>query len=821
MTVQTLSVSFDPYIRAGWALVPIPPQTKGPILSGWNKRENCITNPEQVPIGHGVGLAHAYSSTCSIDIDDLGESTRMLAEQGIDLQALLDAPDAVQIHSGNPGHAKLIYALPFALPSKKISFKASDGQNKVAYEFRCASASGTTVQDVLPPSIHPVTLKPYQWAGKGSWQHLPPLPDALLALWQGIIDQDAERTIRNTDDLPASWEEITSALYTIPASCGNDDWVTVGMALHQAGTASGQLDQAQALYDEWSSTGGDKYKGPRDVATRWRSFKADPEGIKLGSLFHLAKQHGWVRPVPDVSHLFQSATPVTPQVLHDMLNMGVRPPKLDLSRFPSWLTTYAKEIGITRGCDPIIAIWAGMAAMSGAADARIKLELAPGYKVSPVIWVMTIGDPSDKKSPASGPLIEPLKDFEVEDRKPYKARHLMWQAQEAARAAEAKAYFQWTASADEQLANSVQPHVRELGDEPKELRLLVNDTTSAKLVQVVRGNEQGVLAAFDELSGWMRRVNDTKGPEDRAVWIAGYEAKPYTVDRVGGGTIFLDHHAVSIYGNIQPEIYRRELRRLSEDGTMQRFIPVMVDPELTRMPALSDRLVPAAMEYDLMLRRTRTLPITTYYLSDGAREQWTMFGEWYYAFRNDERLVKADSIYMTALGKLEGTVGRIACLLHIMADPYSPEVSAQTMADACYIGRRFVVPSLRYAFNELLEKESYSTWLIDRLIQTAGEVDSVTLNELRHGSRRRFKDAPQQLVDQEILGLMEVIEAHGWVTLVNNNPRRNSWKWAINPSLATLYPDHRKAVVGAKKRLRDEMAGNMDVPVSRMRVAGE
>ena len=81
--------------------------------------------------------------------------------------------------------------------------------------------------------------------------------------------------------------------------------MTVGMALHQAGTASGQLDQAQALYDEWSSTGGDKYKGPRDVATRWRSFKADPEGIKLGSLFHLAKQHGWVRPVPDVSHCSQ------------------------------------------------------------------------------------------------------------------------------------------------------------------------------------------------------------------------------------------------------------------------------------------------------------------------------------------------------------------------------------------------------------------------------------------------------------------------------------------------------------------------------------
>ena len=79
------------------------------------------------------------------------------------------------------------------------------------------------------------------------------------------------------------------------------------------------------------------------------------------------------------------------------------------------------------------------------------------------------------------------------------------------------------------------------------------------------------------------------------------------------------------------------------------------------------------------------------------------------------------------------------------------------MEDACAIGRRFVVPSLRYAFNELLEKESYSTWLVDRLIQMSSEMDSVSLNELRHSSRRQIKDAPQQLaIDNEILGIMEI-----------------------------------------------------------------
>lgn len=166
-------------------------------------------------------------------------------------------------------------------------------------------------------------------------------------------------------------------------------------------------------------------------------------------------------------------------------------------------------------------------------------------------------------------------------------------------------------------------------------------------------------------------------------------------------------------------------------------------------------------------------------------------------------------------------MGRIAALLHIMVDPYSPEVSGKTMEDACAIGRRFVVPSLRYAFNELLEKESYSTWLVDRLIQMSSEMDSVSLNELRHSSRRQIKDASQQAIDNEILGIMEILEQHGWVLLTSSNPRRNSWRWAINPALATIYPDQRKAVQDAKKRLRDEMQVDFDHRAMQKRANGQ
>ncbi len=51
-------------------------------------------------------------------------------------------------------------------------------------EFRCGTCDGLTVQDVLPPSIHPDTGQPYKWGGKGNWQAIPVIPAALLAIWQ-------------------------------------------------------------------------------------------------------------------------------------------------------------------------------------------------------------------------------------------------------------------------------------------------------------------------------------------------------------------------------------------------------------------------------------------------------------------------------------------------------------------------------------------------------------------------------------------------------------------------------------------------------------
>jgi hypothetical protein len=248
------------YVSQGMALIDIPPRQKGPNSAGWNEEKNAITDPKRAGALCGnIGIAHAYCSplpTMALDIDDLTKARAWLAERGIDLDALLNADDAVQISSGKEDSRKLLYLLPAdvsPIPMKKI---VDPETGNTVLEFRCASANGLTVQDVLPPSIHPGTGKPYQWAGKGNWRSIPTIPLALLAVWQSLLKPVAAQSCGvgpHADDSsviqlpPETIQHLRSALLSMKAD-DYDLWIKCGMALKPLG------DVGRGLWLEWSLT---------------------------------------------------------------------------------------------------------------------------------------------------------------------------------------------------------------------------------------------------------------------------------------------------------------------------------------------------------------------------------------------------------------------------------------------------------------------------------------------------------------------------------------------------------------------------------------
>lgn len=801
-----LMPTYEAYIRAGFHLVPIT-SGKGPKTQGWNLKSNTVASIEQLEGHVGYGLAHAYSGTMALDIDVFEDAKLFLAKHSIDLQALIDDPSAVTIESGNYGHAKLLYAMPFgmALNSKKLINNDSQGNRYNFLDFRCATSNGLTVQDVLPSAVvHPKTQQPYKWGGRGHFSALPAIPQALLSLWQSLLETDNKQTLKTDSMINASWSEVKSALNYINPDCNRDQWVAIGMALQAGGASTNELDTAYQIFDEWSAQG-QKYQGSTDINNCWRSFKPDGN-ITLGTLFHHAIEGGYKRPMPDVSHMFQGVTPTKPEELIDLVTLRQRAPICDLSLFPSVIANRATELGEMIGLDPVIPLMAGIATVCGAVDSRTRLKLSSSFKVPPILWLMTIGDPSDSKSPGSKPMVEILERMEREDRERYKVEKLIWEGKEAAHIAAKKNYLEH-ASSGMMTSNTVAPSVPELPPQPVPLRLIAYDTTSQMLVRLVEHRPRGLLLFLDEMSNWIKRANskDASG-DDRGTWIKGYEAGSHHVDRVSAGSISIDNVSMAIYGNLQPEVLKRELAGMADDGLLQRFIPISVDPDATREGFDKPEFLQSFQEYESAIRLIYSLPPTTYELSDGALQAFQEFNRWRLNIRKYEKILKTSGIYQTAFGKITGTCGRFALIFHLLENPQSQYVSKETMDRTIEAMKRYIIPTLRFNFAK--EENQLDQWIIDHVIHIAGELKTVSVSDVKRSAKRLIERIKPYMptLDEDIRAVLDEMVKHHWLTLIEDN--RKTVNYYINENIAQIYPDYRKSVINAKQAIKELIAYN-------------
>jgi hypothetical protein len=257
--MQTSSAAVE-YTAAGWAIVPLT-KDKRPAREGWQQREQVVTTIEEAAqLTGNIGLAHAYSGTACIDIDDFEVAEAWFRQHNIELAELMGQPDAVMISSGRAGRGKLLYRSPEKLRTRKPV---------PGLELRCSTRNGLTVQDVLPPSLHPITQRPYEWAGAGDWRALPKLPESVLLAWTEPEERTiSEEAAAKAEPVGLSDEALTLLLSKRDPDAGYDEWCRVGMALHHEtqGEPRG-LD----LWNDWSAQG-DKYVGRDDLEKHYDSF---------------------------------------------------------------------------------------------------------------------------------------------------------------------------------------------------------------------------------------------------------------------------------------------------------------------------------------------------------------------------------------------------------------------------------------------------------------------------------------------------------------------------------------------------------------------
>ena len=761
------------YVEAGLALVPIPRGLKGPLVNGWNHRDHCIIDLEsarQLRAGN-IGLAHAYSTpqpTCAIDIDDFEQAQATQDRHGIDFAALLMRDDSVQVRSGRANRAKLIYRMPRAMRSVK--------RPEWGFELRCASENGLTVQDVLPPSIHPDTGKPYELIG--DIRHIPEIPRALLALWQSI-EPNASRVAplerMKTDDpvlarliernmvrrdmgagkfaitCPFEAEHTTKggeseAVYFLPHTGGYATGHFKCLHAHCAARPDAEFLQAIGLAPAGDG-GAEMVDLPPSTSSDTAILQAEQSVARASA----DKATDWPEPL-------------------DIFGAVVAPP-FRPGDFPPIISAYADSFARAAGFD-----FSGVAAACLAASAamlsdavRVRLSSRSNWFESARLWILLIGGSATGKTPSIRAALSPV--YELH-------RFLVGK---------------WlTENPEPSEATTARP------------ALFTTDATIEKLAEILHDNPRGILYTVDEFDSWIGSIDAYRGglgSRDRGEWLRLYDGGPHQVDRIKRGSFFVNNWGASLLSATTWATLEKHAKHLPADGLLQRFGPIWLGPRPASDPLiLRAEIEKARKAFEERLDSLYRREPGTVFLSAHATE---IFDE---ESRASEAFVEAAEPMGPGLaahvGKHAALFGRVALIFHELGGE-SREISGATMATARRFMRRLFLHTV--ALHQRMATKS-SAWPLARDLARSILADNPGTINARAciQSCRAFRSAE----DWQRRHAIETLVACGWLEPVEPMRRYgdHGMSWYVNPRaperFTTITAEHlaRRRLVAERLR---------------------
>ncbi len=219
-------------------------------------------------------------------------------------------------------------------------------------------------------------------------------------------------------------------------------------------------------------------------------------------------------------------------------------------------------------------------------------------------------------------------------------------------------------------------------DAPVWRRYKTNDATIEKMGELQKDNPQGLLLFRDELIGLFATWEKDGHEADRAFYLESWNGdRPYTSDRIGRGTVFIDNLCVSLFGGIQPSkltgyLYQA-MRGRNNDGLVQR-LQILVYPDEPRDWTFVDtpinvqakeqayRVVErlAAMDFrqhGAFVEETQR----PYYRFD--EQAQAVFNEWLTELETKLRWDHDEPVLIEHLGKYRSLMPTLALLFHVLS----------------------------------------------------------------------------------------------------------------------------------------------------------
>lgn len=162
-------------------------------------------------------------------------------------------------------------------------------------------AFGEIPRAIGSKKIHGVEMYQHGKVWTMTGKHLPYTPNTIEHRHSELIELHKQyaphiyepkpvRNYQHSDSVPST-DQIADMLSFIPLPLGYEEWINICMSVHSVYPN----DDGFHLVLNWSS--GHFKEGENEslsMRNKWRSFKGN--GIGIGTLFHFAKQYGWIPP---------------------------------------------------------------------------------------------------------------------------------------------------------------------------------------------------------------------------------------------------------------------------------------------------------------------------------------------------------------------------------------------------------------------------------------------------------------------------------------------------------------------------------------------
>lgn len=401
------------------------------------------------------------------------------------------------------------------------------------------------------------------------------------------------------------------------------------------------------------------------------------------------------------------------------------------------------------------------------------------------LFLLTVAESGERKSSVDGLFMQPIRDWEAQQRQEKKLRDEEYQRE-------------W------QAWESAKPEER--GDPPEKPgptpRMLRGDDTSEALlmhlseypIAAIICSEAGIVFGSHAMKPEQVQRNMAQA---NALWDGG----PIVEGRVKRGETNIESVRVTMGLMVQPHLMQK---LVSQNDGMARGIGFLArflfcQPETTQgtrfykdpppMPGLDD----FRQRVQLLLRSVAAKDNLGRLITDHISFDENAQSVWINFYNEVEEYLGGDSIYSGIRGeasKAAENAARIACCLHVFTMPSQKLIDRTTMADACALMRWYLNEAVRFgrqaeATEEVRNAELLEEWLVKKFREAAldGQEFNMTVNIVRQKGPgplrggKRIDDALQLLGDH---GRLRVLPMQG----------SKSKQIFIAPQVFKKYSDH-------------------------------